>query len=248
MLKFKILLVSFLSLVFFCEFSLAVPPATVLQRIAASWNSSRTLQVDLWQLVERPDWEESSLYAGSLSVARDEKMRLDFSPLPQEATSSLPEAAVEYLHSASFVPEDIYLADGRYLMHWDRQEWTVKKQYLRDSEIPEILQALGGMEQFREEEFREDYDLRPVEEETVRNIDTYRLSFRPKSYKSSALIHYLLWVDREQYLPVRLEMRSREELIRVEFLNPRVNAPLPENIFDVQVPADARFVDRTRGL
>jgi outer membrane lipoprotein-sorting protein len=117
---------------------------------------------------------------------------------------------------------------------------------LTEAGLPPILQALAGTQHFSAEEFDENYYIKPVVEEAIRDMAAYQLRFTPKGPEKETLVEYDLWVDQERYYPLRLVVRSKEETIAVDFLNARAGQPLPENIFDVRVPESAQWIDKTR--
>jgi len=225
----------------------AIPYSTVLKRIEDRWGQLERFQVDLRQSVRDLIREQERYYVGVLFVLRGDRLRLDYqlmkSDSPRAAT-----AVSAWVASASFSPEDIYLADRDFLIHFDRAAKVAIKQYVAEAALPPIVQALAGTQDFRAEEFEEDYYIKPVEEEQINEQNTYLLKFTPKGQEKETLVSYDLWVDQESYLPVRLRVRSRDEAVEIDFYSPRTEEPLPENIFDVRLPPDSQLIDQTQEL
>lgn len=225
----------------------AIAPSTVLKRVEERWGQLERLQVDLWQSVENLNWEDTRHYAGALYIQYGEQLRLDYQLMNAGALRSATEAPA-WIQSASFSPDDIFRADRDYLWHLDRRAQIVTRQYLSQSGLPPLIRMLAGAQQFQSEQFREEYDIRPVEEEDLYGQPTYQIAFRPKGGQEQIQPYYWLWVHQETYLPVRLQVQSRDESIQVDFFHLRTDDPLPENIFDLRVPQDIQFIDRTLDL
>ncbi|HEQ60604.1 MAG TPA: outer membrane lipoprotein carrier protein LolA [Firmicutes bacterium] len=225
----------------------AIAPSTVLKRMEERWGQLTRFQADLEQSVQSEGRERERRYWGALYVLRGEMLRLDYQLQPPGGPRAATDVSV-WVHSASFSPDHIYLADRDYLVHFDRPSRVVTKQYLSEAALPPIVQALGGTRQLRADEFRDNYYIRPVEEGVVEGQPTYLLRFTPKGQERESLVHYDLWLNAESYLPVRLRVSSVEEIVEIEFRGVRTEEPLPANIFDVRLPPDSQLIDQTLEL
>lgn len=227
--------------------SLAIAPISVLNHMEESWGRLERFQADLHQSVRDLVREQERRYAGALCVQRGEKLRLDYQLLSADAPGAATEAPAG-IASASFTPDDIYLADREYLVHFDRAAQVVTRQYLAEAALPPIVQALAGSRQLQAEEFRENYFIKPVEEGQLAGQPTYLLRFTPKGQEKESLVRYDLWVNEKSYFPVRLRVTSPEEVVEIDFSRFQTEAPLPENIFDVRMSPDSQFIDQTLDL
>lgn len=225
----------------------AIAPSTVLKRMEERWGQLTRFQADLEQSVQSESRDQERRYWGALYVLRGEMLRLDY----QLQLPGGPRAATDvsaWVHSASFSPDHIYLADRDYLVHFDRPSRVVTKQYLAEAALPPIVQALGGARELRADEFRDNYYIKPVEEGALDGQPTYLLRFTPKGQERESLVHYDLWLNAENYLPVRLRVSSVEEIVEIDFRRVRTEEPLPANIFDVRPPPDSQLIDQTLEL
>ena len=75
--------------------------------------------MDLWQSVQEPGEKGERLYVGALYILRGQKLRLDYQLL-SSANRVPATAASSWIDSASFQPDDIYLADADLMLHLDR--------------------------------------------------------------------------------------------------------------------------------
>lgn len=240
--------VNLVALLFIMESAaFAIPYATVLRRMEERWNNLQRYQVDLLQSVEEPVYGDVRYYAGALYINRGDKLRLDYQLLRAKEPPALAVVS-EWVNSASFAPDDIYLADKEMMWHHDRRAQVVTMQFLDQSGLPTILQALAGMQMFRAEEFQRNYFIRPVIEEEMNFQPSYLLRFAPKGEDRDLLSQYDLWVSQENYLPLRLRVVSHDEIVDVYLFNGRPDEPLPQNVFDIRVPDEVHWIDRTKEI
>lgn len=235
----------FFTLISTCAYSIA--PSILIQKIDKEWSEIQTVEVDLWQKVRSLGEKDKEHYIGFLFADRGRILRLDYcSVTPEEIQQATDVSA--FIRSATRVPDDIFLANMDILLHYDRSDSIVTKQYVWQSGLPPMIQALAGIEQFDSEQLREDYDLKPVVEQSIRGHQTYRLTLLPVKERANVLPSYYLWVDQDSTVPIRLRVLSREEEVEVEFHDVRLNRELPENVFDVTFPPGTRTIDRTQSL
>ena len=225
----------------------AISPNALIKRMDERWRKIQQFQAELSQAVEIKGASESSRYIGSLYIQRGSWLRLDFQLMSQERSEDIiGSESIEGFEP--FQPDDIYLANPEFMIHYSPREKKVTRQYLWQSGLPPMLQALAGTGHFETEEFKRNYDKKRVEEEDIQGQPTYLMNFVPKGEQAASLPTYQFWIHRETLLPVRLRVISREEEIDVEFKMCDVEKPLPENIFDIRFPEDVQIIDRTQEL
>jgi outer membrane lipoprotein carrier protein len=191
----------------------------VIGRAARVYRSLASLQADFVQVIDNP-MIDSAESKGTLVQAGDAKLAMRFSDPPGEAI----------------------IIDGKHV--WVYTPSTVPGQVLR-LKVPSGGPAYG-------------YNLlawfldRPVERYKASYVRTERLSGRTTdviklvpAVPDLPFTQAVIWLDREDALPRRLEIQEQSGATRtLSLARLRVNQKVPDQTFTFKVPAGARVVDQ----
>jgi outer membrane lipoprotein carrier protein len=191
----------------------------VIGRAARVYRSLASLQADFVQVIDNP-MIDSAESKGALVQAGDAKLAMRFSDPPGEAI----------------------IIDGKHV--WVYTPSTVPGQVLR-LKVPSGGPAYG-------------YNLlawfldRPVERYKASYVRTERLSGRTTdviklvpAVPDLPFTQAVIWLDREDALPRRLEIQEQSGATRtLSLARLRVNQKVPDQTFTFKVPAGARVVDQ----
>ncbi len=191
----------------------------IIGRAARVYRSLASLQADFVQVIDNP-MIDSAQTEGTLVQAGDAKLAMRFTDPAGEAI----------------------VIDGKHV--WIYTPSTVPGQVLR-LKVPSGGPAYG-------------YNLlawfldRPAERYRASNVGTERLSGRTTdviklvpAVPDLPFTQAVIWLDREDALPRRLEIQEQSGATRTLHLaRLRVNQKVPEQTFTFKVPAGARVVDQ----
>lgn len=94
------------------------------------------------------------------------------------------------------------------------------------------------------EEVKKFYNVALLREEIIDGQKTSVLELKPKSAQASAMFtSILLWMDQTRWIPIQIRTNeaSRDYMI-VKFSKIRLNAKIPDSIFDLKLPKDVKTV------
>lgn len=88
------------------------------------------------------------------------------------------------------------------------------------------------------------YNAALVGEETINGQKTSVVELKPKDPKVSAMFTTIrLWMDQQRWIPVQVQLTeaSRDYMV-IKFTNTRMNAKIPESVFDLKMPKDVKVI------
>jgi outer membrane lipoprotein-sorting protein len=94
------------------------------------------------------------------------------------------------------------------------------------------------------EEMKKFYAITLVGEQTVDGKKTSVLELKPKSAQAASMFTSItLWFDQQRWIPVQIKTTeaSRDYMI-MKFMNIRMNARIPESVFDLKLPKDVQVI------
>jgi outer membrane lipoprotein-sorting protein len=90
-----------------------------------------------------------------------------------------------------------------------------------------------------------DYEIVSLDDEALEGRSTRHLRLTLKQGSEAFYRRIDLWVDKELWMPVRQELvEPNQSVVRIRFDDIRLNAPLDDELFDIDLPPD---VERIRG-
>ncbi len=94
------------------------------------------------------------------------------------------------------------------------------------------------------ENIRNFYDVALVGEEVVDGRKTSVIDMKPKSKQVSAMFTAIrLWMDQQRWVPLQSKLTEASgDYMIVKFGNIKINAKVPESVFDLKLPKDVQVI------
>jgi outer membrane lipoprotein-sorting protein len=192
-----------------------------------------------WPLLERA----SKLYRSATSLHAEFVQLIDNEMIGQfESRGELWQAGESHL-SMRFrdPPDEAIIADGRDL--WVYTPSTAPRQVLRISLAQTPTYGVNVMSWILDRP-SERYEATYLGTEEIdgHRVDAVALFPIDQSLPFTSAV---VWLDRESALPRRVKLAERNGTSRtITLTNPRLNKPLPEQIFRFEIPGGVRVIDR----
>jgi outer membrane lipoprotein-sorting protein len=197
----------------------AQDPGEIIGRAARVYRSLASLQADFVQVIDNP-MIDSAESKGTLVQAGSARLAMRFSDPPGEAI----------------------VVDGKHV--WIYTPSTVPDQVLR-MKVPSGGPAYGyNLLAWLLDRPAERYKPSYVRSERVDGRATDVIKLVP-AVPDLPFTQAIVWLDREDALPRRLEIQEHSGATRtLRLTRLRTNAPVPESTFSFKVPSGARLVDQ----
>jgi outer membrane lipoprotein-sorting protein len=209
----------------------------VLEALKESTGKLETYTCLIEYKVAQPLFESETLRKGDLYFAKGEKrpvLRINFQTLKQDD-----EKEQKY--------PDHYIFDGAWLTHIDYRLKEIKRHRMLD--VNEPNETVDVFEQVsrnfpllgfsKPENLKKDFEITLVEDTGEDNLIQLHLKARPGSGYSDGYTSLDFWLDKAEYLPVKIVALSTEDdIYEVRLLKAKVNKRLGEKVFEIEVPED----------
>ncbi|MGA7615202.1 MAG: outer membrane lipoprotein carrier protein LolA [Thermoanaerobaculia bacterium] len=187
---------------------------TILEQIAARQKTVKTLQADFRQEKEMALLSDAEVSTGTFQYARPNKVLWIYDK-PKPVTMLIANGELT-----------TYFPDLR------RAERIEVKRF--EDRIFRYLGASGAIE-----ELTRYFDVTVVD---AKGSSEYRLELQPKTAAIARRVKEIkLWIDRKSYLTTKIEyVEGDGDLTRYEFSNIRINAPIADSTFTLNLPPNVR--------
>jgi outer membrane lipoprotein-sorting protein len=214
----------------------AVRIDAILTRLDRKSREVKTYEAKIVYLFKQPALESESLRSGTLYYAngeKDSKLRIDFTSLRQDN-----EPAPKY--------REEYFFDGVNLTRIDYKLKNVEYRQLADANRP--LNAFDLASRYlpivgftKADKLRDDFEISipSAAGSDAAMYDELLLKTKPQSQYRNDYTQIRFWIDKRSSMPVRMEAASpQEDIYDIRLEDAKINKALPDNIFNVEVPAD----------
>ena len=212
----------------------------ILNRLNEKTRQLQSYQCHLEYLVRQPLFEAQTLRKGNLYYQKgpkDSMLRINFDTIKQDDE-----------------PEDKeklqFLFDGIWLTRIDYQLKEVKKHQLIDPNELDPNETIDAFDLISEnfpiigftktDKLKQQFDIKLIEPNEPEDFFHLRLKVKPDSVYKDDYTYIDFWIDKKLYLPSRLVVVSvdEEDISKLDFVNPKVNAEVKKEIFKLDVPKD----------
>ena len=208
---------------------------TILKQLQQKTSTLKSYQCQIEYLFSQPLFDSQSLRHGNLYYQKqDEKtrLRINFNTLKQDDED--PQPSIEQ-----------YIFDGIWLTHLDYPNKHARKQQIAEPNKPADAFDLIG-QNFPIIGFTKTENLQKQFDISVVNIDDSNCGLvhlhlipRKDSTYEDDYTAVDCWIDSQIHLPAQIAATTFEQdVYQIKFLNPTVNKPLNNGIFDFQIPND----------
>ncbi len=128
------------------------------------------------------------------------------------------------------------ISNGKTMWIYDKQKNEVIKLSLPEIKQPEF--DYGKIVK----DMLEKYDLKLVGEEKVSNRDCYVIELKPKG--ENYFINQKLWVDKQYWYPLKIEINYGNFSSTVEYKNVEFNVGIGDKDFEFKPPEGAKIVEK----
>ena len=245
----------------------------LLQEVEQSWSQLQSYSARFEQINSYLPEDQPTAYLGQLWLKRPNRVRLDYKQiefddlaaskaqiLQKDITESQIQPAQEGENPTEANPFDkkdqdlaagmsedademIYSEDINYIYRYDRLENTVTKLRMRQDSLPLFLALLVGEDVFQIDRFKKQYQVDSLSEDVWQGTKCYRVTVVSKDPKDPT--KRILWLNQDNYLPIRTQTLSPRMEIEVFFREFDVNPEIDPEILRGQVPSDVKFIDLT---
>jgi outer membrane lipoprotein-sorting protein len=203
----------------------------ILARLDQKSREIKTYETKIVYQFKQPLLESESLREGMLYYINDEKgskLRINFTSLRQDDVV-VPNYREEYLF------------DGVHLTRVDYKLKNVEYRQLTDANKPlnafelaaEYLPIVGFT---KASALRDDFDITQAASKEYYEL---LLTTRPQSHYKSDYTQIRFWIEKQTWLPARMEAVSPQEDISIIRLgDAKMNKELPKGIFTIDLPAN----------
>lgn len=193
--------------------------AAIVRRAGAVYRGLGSLQADFLQIIEDPGLGDTLRTAGKLYQAGANSFAMRFSDPPDEAI----------------------VIDGKYV--WLYTPSTTPGQVIRSRMETDPVYGANLLAKILDRP-SERYSTTWLRADTLggRHVDVVAIVPRSGSLNFSKAV---LWLDREEALPRRIELSETQGSRRILILSRlRTNAPIDRALFEFRVPKGVRVVDQ----
>jgi outer membrane lipoprotein-sorting protein len=209
----------------------------VLQKIQQAAKELRSYECQIDYVLHQPLLESQTRRKGTIYYLRmpaGSRLRVNFETLQQDELEPQP-----YIEQ--------FLFDGVWLTHVDHQVKSVKRRQMADPNKPMDAFDLAGRDLpivgfTGMDDLRRDFDMEIISARPGQSADKVvclSLKAKPGSRRGQDYRTIVFTVDNRLWLPAQVGAESTEgDFYDISFLQPKVNLPIEEAVFDLKVPKE----------
>ncbi len=215
---------------------------TLFKEMEKKWRDIETFHARIVQTHRDGANRVIGRYEGEMWLDRPNQIRINYRRTIGKGADEIG-GATGYTHL-------VWAKDPDWIYEYNVRENTLSRDDMKTiSSIP-FIQAVAGIEAFKEEEFRKKHWVKdPLLVGEYGTVPVYLLRTKPLSVYAGEYHPFDIWLGQKDTIPRLITLylnqdTAHQETIDIRIESFEVNPKLPENLFNVSVPSNVTVVER----
>jgi len=223
---------------------------TVFKEMEQKWREIETFHARIVQVHRDRVDHVVARYEGEMWLRRPHQIRINYRRTSGNPAGAITSATAHAISGATNYTHIVWAKDPEWIYEYNTRENTLSRDNLKTiSSIP-FIQAVAGIEAFKEEEFRKKHWVKePLPVGKYAEEPVYLLRTKPLSVYSNEYHPFDIWLGERDTIPRLITLylnqdTDLQETIEIRLESFEVNSTLPEDLFKVSIPSDVTVVER----
>jgi outer membrane lipoprotein-sorting protein len=231
---------------------------TVFKEMERKWRDIETFHARIVQVHRDRVDHVVARYEGEMWLHRPHQIRINYrrtlgdpaGAITSATAGAIASATAGAIAGATDYTHIVWAKDPEWIYEYNTRENTLSRDDLKTiSSIP-FIQAVAGIEAFKEEEFRKKHWVKePLPVGKYAEEPVYLLRTKPLSVYAGEYHPFDIWLGEQDTVPRLITLylnqdTDLQETIDIRIKSFEVNPTLPEDLFKVSIPDNVTVVDR----